>query len=189
METTQTRAAQQANIKSEIILPVIALFLICIITALALGMTNQATSPVIASNNAKVADQERKKLLPNANAFKEIAAPQGVDKINSVYQAENGVGMVIESYEQGYSGAVPAMVAFDKSGKVAGVTFLSNTETVGLGQKVRDKSFSAQFAKRSSNEIALSDIDTITSATISSKAAMNAVNHAIAAYQALQGGK
>ena len=81
------------------------------------------------------------------------------------------------------------MVAFNSEGKIEAVQFLDNDETPGLGQKVKDEAFSGQFAGKDAAPLTLgTDIDAITGATVSSRAAANAGNKAIEAYGMLQAG-
>ena len=86
------------------------------------------------------------------------------------------------------------MVAFNSEGKIEAVQFLDNDETPGLGQKVKDEAFSGQFAGKDAAPLTLgTDIDAsslplTTGATVSSRAAANAVNKAIEAYGMLQAG-
>lgn len=101
-------------------------------------------------------------------------------------RAENGTGWVITAQAQGYGGMVPVMVAFGEDGTIRAVQFLANDETPGLGQKVRNEDFSSQFAGKTAENAY--QIDTISGATISSNAAIVAVEHACAAYEALASG-
>ena len=74
-------------------------------------------------------------------------------------------------------------MAFGVDGTIEGVTFLANSETPGLGQKlVTDTEFAAQFAGRPNLAVQNADVDAIASATISTNAAISAVNAAVALY-------
>lgn len=167
--------------------PVVTLVVICIVTSLLLGLTNAATAPVIKENARLTAERARTELLPEADGFEEQPLDD-LPNVTAIFKATNDVGWVIESYGRGYGGRVPVMVAFDTEGVIVGVRFLENTETVGLGQKVRSESFSSQFVGMHDQTVTLGDIDKIASATISSGAAVNAVNAAIDAFNAKTGG-
>lgn len=171
-----------------IVKPIIVLVAVCLITSFLLGITNQLTEPVIAENTAKADNAARALLLPEADSFEEQPVPENLGNVTSIHRATNGSGWVIGAFAQGYGGKVPVLVAFDTDGNIAGAAFTENSETVGLGQKVRDEEFSSQFASRPAQPMALSDIDAIASATISSGAAVNAVNYAVEAYQQETGG-
>ena len=145
----------------ETLKPIFVLTGICLIVAVLLAATNGITAPIIAAN----------------------AEAKGVTE---AARAENGAGWVITAQAQGYGGMVPVMVAFGEDGTIRAVQFLANDETPGLGQKVRNEDFSSQFAGKTAENAY--QIDTISGATISSNAAIVAVEHACAAYEALASG-
>jgi Predicted NADH:ubiquinone oxidoreductase, subunit RnfG len=165
----------------DILKPVVVLTIICFVTATALAYTNNVTAPIIAANNAGVADAARIELLPDADSFTQIEY-EGAG-IVEIYVANNGAGYVITATQKGYDGEVPVMVAFNADGIIVNVRVLDNTETPGLGKKVEDASFTGQFIGFEAREIRLgADIDNIAGATISSGAVVDAVNYANAAY-------
>lgn len=84
---------------------------------------------------------------------------------------------------------MPTIVAFDASGKIAGVKFLENSETKGFGSRLYEEpSWSEQFAGMEAQNFTLSDIDALSGATLSSKAAVQAINAAIDAYNQVEKG-
>ena len=72
-------------------------------------------------------------------------------------------------------------------GVILGVTMMDNSETPGLGQKVTEPAFSAQFAGKTAEPLTIDEIDAVTGATISSRAAVSAIDLAIAAYREIGG--
>ena len=78
------------------------------------------------------------------------------------------------------------MVGFDTSGAVCGVNILQISETAGLGSRVNDAGYLAQY-KGSAEAKNIGQIDVLTGATVSSKAVMNGVNSAIEAYSVYGG--
>lgn len=175
------------SIWTDFVKPVVVLGTIAAVTSALLAVTNSVTAPVIAENTARIADETRKALLPAAAGFAEVVPETETDGVTDIYEATDGTGYVVSAEAAGYGGQVPVMVAFDADGNIAAVRFLSNSETPGLGQKVRDEDFGAQFAGMPAAAIGLSDIDGIAGATISSGAAVSAVNAAITAYSAEAG--
>ena len=172
---------------NEFIKPIVVLVVICVITSALLGITNSVTAPVIAENAVKAANDVRTALLPAADGAFTKTEIEPVDGVTEVYTADNGAGCVISAEAQGYGGSVPVMVAFGKDGAITAVNFLSNSETPGLGQKVRTEKFGAQFTGMEATSFGLSDIDAISGATISSSAAVTAINAAITAYNQVMG--
>lgn len=165
----------------ETLRPIAVLSAICLITSLLLGVTNQITNPIIKENAAKAADAARTELLPAANGFEKLELTG--EGVTGVYKATNDAGYVITAEAKGYGGAVPAMVAFGPDGLIAQVKFLDNAETPGLGKKIMDEKFTAQFTGLGEEAVTLSSIDAIAGATISSKAAAGAVNAAVELYK------
>lgn len=186
---TQSPQSFKDKIWTPILAPVVALMAICLVTSFLLGITNNATSPIIAANTAAAADAARMELLPDADGFEEL--PVGdVANVSSIYKASNGVGYVIEAYGSGYGGSVPVMVAFGEDGNIRAIKCLTNDETPGLGKNLEtDAAFGGQFSGLPAEEISYDNVDGIASATISSKAAVSAINSAVERYNAeTQGG-
>ena len=82
----------------------------------------------------------------------------------------------------GYAGPVLTRIAFDTQGTISaldigGVRF---EETEGLGARVRESKFTSQFIGKKPPFTLGKDIDAIAGATVSSQAAVNAVNDAAA---------
>ncbi len=164
---------------SEFIKPIVVLAAICIVTSALLALTNSVTAPIILQSEIQAAESQRAELLP-ADSFTQIETT--IDGVSEVYKADDGTGYVITAEANGYNGAVPVMVAFDENATILGVSFLPNGETPGFGQKVREEEFQSQFANTPAQTMTLSEIDAVTGATVSSSAAVEALNRAITAY-------
>lgn len=166
--------------------PIVVLCVICLVTSTLLAFTNQVTAPIIAENSNTAANAARAELLPDADGFAKLDDP-GVEGVTEAYKAKNDVGFVITAQANGYGGPVPVMVAFGTDGSISAVKFLENSETPGLGQKVLEPGFAAQFSGMEAAPFTLGDIDAISGATISSTASVNAINAAIQAYDIVKG--
>lgn len=100
----------------------------------------------------------------------------------------NVVGIVFVNISKGYSGIIKVIVGMDLEGKILKVFIPKEalTETPGLGMKVAEEFFLKQFSGLKREEVFLTKdggkIDGITAATISSKAAVNAVRNGIDKY-------
>jgi Na+-translocating ferredoxin:NAD+ oxidoreductase subunit G len=90
-------------------------------------------------------------------------------------------GTVIETCGTGYGGEVRVLSGIGTDGKIIDITILSHKETPGLGSKVTDPRFKDQFRIKKPQ-----DVDTIASATISSKAVISAVQKALDKYEAVK---
>lgn len=170
------------NTWNDFVKPIVVLGVICLITSLLLAVTNDVTAPIIEENSIKTANATRQALLPAADTFTAVEPETPTEGVTEIYKADNDTGYVITAQSKGYGGEVPVMVAFNADGNIEAVKFLDNDETPGLGQKVKNESFQSQFSGMPAEEFGLSDIDAITGATISSGAAVSAINAAITAY-------
>ncbi len=164
---------------SEFIKPVVVLVSICIVTSALLAVTNGVTEPIIIESERLAAEAQRTALLP-ADSFEQVETE--AEGVTEIYKAGDGTGYVVTAEANGYNGAVPVMVAFDANATIIGVSFLPNGETPGFGQKVREEEFQIQFSGIPAETMTLSDIDAVTGATVSSSAAVEALNRAITAY-------
>jgi electron transport complex protein RnfG len=173
----------------EILLPALALFVICAAVAGALAGVNRITSAPIARNASAEAEAARRALFPGAQAF--LPAGTGVDAAIPAGDAAAPLGYVVASEAQGYGGPIKIMVGITPEGTVQQVAVLdASGETPGLGQKVKDEGFLAQFAHAALFELGgdsqtseKKSIDGIASATYSSRGMVEAVNKAMALYR------
>lgn len=126
--------------------------------------------------------------------------PEGSDRPLKVFLAKQGgqlVGAAVESYSSaGFSGDITLIYGFDADGNVKGYEVMSHAETPGLGAKMGEWFRSAE-GKRSvigrnpaTDNLTVSkdggDVDAITAATITSRAFLDALNRAFAAYSQLK---
>lgn len=173
------------NAWNDFVRPILVLGVICLVASALLAGTNGLTAPIIQANTERTANANRTELLPEADTFTQVEC--SVEGVTEAYAADNGAGYVITAAAKGYGGDVPVMVAFDDAGTIVAVKFLDNDETPGLGQKVKNEDFSGQFAGLAAQALTLADIDAISGATISSRAAVNGINSAVEAYQQISG--
>ena len=105
------------------------------------------------------------------------------------------LGVAVTAQEPGFQEEVLLMVGFEpSSGKLIGFKVIDEKETPGLGDKIeRDTSFTSQFPGRvaplkgvkARNSSSLNEVQTITGATISSRAVIRIINHAVERWQPL----
>ena len=109
--------------------------------------------------------------------------------------AGNRLGVAITAAEPGFQELVTLMIGFDpQSGTLIGFKVLEEKETPGLGDKIeRDTGFGGQFAGRIVPLRGMkgrggkppSEVQTITGATISSRAVIRIINNAVAKWRPL----
>lgn len=105
------------------------------------------------------------------------------------------MGAAVTAQEPAFQEEVLLMIGFEpSSGTLIGFKVLDEKETPGLGDKIeRDTAFGAQFAGRiaplkgvkARNAADPSQVQTITGATISSRAVIRIINHAIERWRPL----
>ena len=170
--------------KSESIFkPAIILLVITAVVALLLGLVNYITADKISAINAEKTASAMSEVFP-ATSYCEISA-EGAEGVAAAYSAiENGVevGYVVEVTPTGFGGAIDMMVGVDESGNVTGVSIISMSETSGLGANASKDSFRQQFIGASGSVAVTKDggeIDSLTGATITSRAVAKGVNYAL----------
>lgn len=167
----------------------LTLLLITSLVALALAGVNAITKDRIAAIRAEKLQEAMEKVLPGAQLVA-AAFTDETGTVRSVYKShpESPVqGYVAEVAPAGFGGAVTMMVGI-QDGKVSGVAVVSHTETAGLGSvagenTAKGEAFRNQFAGLSGSLAVDKDggtIDSITGATITSRAVTAGINAALA---------
>jgi electron transport complex protein RnfG len=137
--------------------------------------------------------------LKNGALSKAHLSPNDAKDLSKAYvgydAAGKEIGVAVTAQEPGFQEEVLLMIGFEPSnGKLIGFKVLEEKETPGLGDKIeRDTSFSSQFAGRlpplkgvkARTGTNLSEVQTITGATISSRAVIRIINHALEKWQPL----
>lgn len=178
----------------------LSLFTICVVVAVLLAQVNKITAKPIAEAEAKKLENAIREVVPPfdnnpvAEAYK-IPAGQG-DSL-TLYPAKRGdkwVGFAINSYSNnGFGGKIQLIIGFDTENRIVNYSVLSHAETPGLGAKMvdwfKDTSKPNQCIigrDLSQEKLAVSkdggNVDAITASTITSRAFLEAVNKAYAAY-------
>jgi electron transport complex protein RnfG len=180
---------------------IIVLTSICIVSAIALAKIYDLTKGPIAHQKRLEVLRAIKTVLPpyDNEPDRDLAKlPKGVDKkgeeIKGVfYRGEKngrliGIAFTVTSHE-GYGGNIELMVGVSPDGTIYGIEVLSHLETPGLGAKITRAKFKDRFKDRnlSNTKWAVKkdggDIDSITGATISSRAVIKAVKEGLTFYE------
>ena len=162
--------------------PVVVLTVICVIVSAALAAVNSITAPIIAAAAAEAANAARYELLPEADGFEAIEVE--VEGVTEMYKATNDAGYVISAQGNGFggNGSVKMMVAYDNEGTIISCKVIDcSAETPGIGDKiVKETWFLEQFLGIKGDQA--SGVDTISGTTISSGAAISAMDAAYKAF-------
>lgn len=176
---------------------------VAVVSALLLAIVNHITKGAIEAQAAIAAANGINKAMGNDNLteidLNSIIQYNDDMEVTNYYEVHkmadargNYGGAAVETTAMGFNGNIKVIVGFDADGKVAGYTILGMSETPGLGAKVSSW-FQADgkgsiIGKQMDTKKPLTltkdggDIDGITASTITSRAFLNAVNKAYAAY-------
>ena len=163
----------------------LTLFIIAAVVGAALAGVNSVTKPIIDNYNAQKTQKAIEAVLPGG--FDEQV--QNFDNqgglVSKVYKGANGYAL--EVLPSGFDNTITMMVGVDNEGKVLGISVVSHTETAGLGAVAAaatsaGEAFRGQFVGESGSVSVSKDggsIDSITGATITSRAICVGVNAAL----------
>ncbi len=166
--------------------------ILLVITAVSAGLlsvVNDVTKVVIQEKAMEANLVYMKELLTDADEFKVVENPaiNDVEGVEEAYEALKGgsiIGYVVKTTTSGYGGDVVMLTGINSDDTIAGMKVSSQSETPGLGARITEADFGSQFVgKSAASELQLNtDIDALSGATISSRAATAGVNAAIKAY-------
>ncbi len=178
----------------EIALPAIMLFLIAAICTALLAGTNLLTKDKIAQI-AVEAENNAKSAVITANSFSDAKDADGNTYYEAYDENNNLVGYVFNVTSKSYGGDLTCMVGISaEEEKVTGVEITAISDTPGLGMKATAKDWLNQFIGKASgikvnkNSSSDTEIQAITSATITSQAVTDAVNQAFEVLLKVKGG-
>ena len=186
----------------EILIPTVSLFVICLCVTALLAVTNAVTKDAIAYQQELSAAESRQAVCPDAVDFEKVEYDvQGVECYKALDESGNLIGYASSSASRGYGGDVKVMTGINaEDGSVIAINVYDNSgETPGLGVNTSGEKFTSQFAGLSSGTGVTVDkdagknpdsvaVDSVTGATISSRAVVDAVNQAFEAYNAVKEG-
>ena len=186
------------------------LTLITVIAGAALGMVYEITKAPIAAANEKAKQEACQQVFPEADEFElvevdaegaanviaELAVNASVDEVYIAKMSGSEVGYVVTTTDgDGYGGNIQLSVGIMKNGAVNGVSILAISETAGLGMNAAEPSFLSQYAGKSAGVFYVTKdggngdpIDSITGATITTRAVTDGVNAALAYHKLVLGG-
>jgi len=166
------------------------LMLITTIAATALAAVYSVTKPRIELKKVEALNAAKAVALPGVN-LKAIDEVKNEEKVlyytgYSDTSKSNLVGYAFLAYGKGYSSTIESIVGVDSSGHILGIQVLSQTETPGLGTKIEEikygdsltwvqNKFIGKLCKNLAVDKDGGEIQSITGATISSRAVTNSV--------------
>ncbi len=194
---------------------IVVIVIITLVSGLALGGAYKLTEETIKEQKRKKAWKSYQAVLPEAIEFE--AVEQVSEVAGQIYGSSFGRVTVNEAVEgldaggntvgyaiavtsaEGYEGNITISVGIASDGTINSISFTELKETPGKGMLAADPKFKDQFNGRSATALKLvgsgsssadNEIDTISGATITSKAVINAVNAALDFfYNYIKGGR
>ncbi len=182
--------------KNEIVKLGLVLAAISLAVALVLSGANLLTKDLIKNTKDQNVKDALAKVLP-ADEYKQLdikAAPLPSEVLEAYTAMKEGkdIGYCIKLAPRGYAGPIVMLVGVGADGVVSGVTITEMKETPGLGTLAQNQKFLSQFLGGSGTMKVNKDggkIESISGATITSRAVSRGVSISTETAQILQGGK
>ena len=172
----------ESTVKYVLRLALILLAITAVVAAL-LAFVNSITAPIIEQLNAEKTQKAIEAVLPGGGDSVDFTDATGL--VSVVYKGESGYAVQVAP--AGFDGPITMMVGVGFDGNVLGISVIKHTETAGLGAVAAattsaGESFRAGFVGQSGSVAVTKDggvIDSITGATITSRAVCDGVNAAL----------
>ena len=145
--------------------------IICIVAAGLLAGVNSLTKPRILAQAQVEEESGLKEVLPDADRFEAVKEKEEIIYYKGHNKDGKFIGAAFKAVGKGYSSTIETLVGMLKDGTIVAIKVLSQNETPGLGARVAEPEFTAQF----NNIRDLSKVQAITGATISSRAVIELV--------------
>lgn len=189
--------------KGSILKDAMALFIVTLISALALSFVYEITkAPIEEQNEIKKQkayqavyqdtvvkpDEKLMKRAEETDLTSLDASYENVtiDEINQACDSNgNLIGYILQVSSKGYKGTITLMYGYSLDGTVQGIEFLSLKETAGLGMNASKPDFIDQFTGKTVKQFDVmkpgtatgdNQVDAISGATVTSKAVAKALN-------------
>ncbi|MBR5459947.1 MAG: FMN-binding protein [Clostridia bacterium] len=169
--------------KLKFLKPALSLLIITVGVALLLSLVNHITADRIVENNLREKREAIARIFPEVDVFEtaEISnLPTTVTEAGTVKGSDGKtIGYYAEIAPVGFKDSINMIVGTDINGSVTEVVCLSSSETAGVGTKATTPEYLVRFTSLDSERA--KTVDTITGATISSKAVKLGISEACAA--------
>ena len=199
---------------SKIIRDALALTAITLVSGLALGAVYGITKEPIARQEELAKQEAYQEVFPEAEQFQTVTLDEEMsgqirsgldeagytqDSIQEVTEALDDEGQrlgyaITVLTTAGYGGEIQFSMGVSLDSTVNGISFLSISETAGLGMKADTEEFRGQFAQKQVEAFTYTkngaseedEIDAISGATITTSAVTDAVNAGLCAFRILE---
>jgi len=183
-------AKKSGAFKDSVFGTTLILGIITVATALVIALLNSVTAPVIAK---RLADEKQESiailfgegveaeiLTGYEDIYLDFAAPVTEVAVVTNKSSQKLAGYCVTVTPKGFGGQIIMLVAVNPNISVKDTKILTMSETAGIGTKIANEEwFAEQFTHKRKVEISSSTVNTISGATVSSKAFLNGVNAAL----------
>ena len=177
------------------------ILILCIITVICggvLGYVYQITLSPIEKQAQQSQQEAYLEVMKEATSFKEINSKEinRLAKQLKSFKQKEGIGYIIQVVDHdGFGGDIEIIVGINLQKEITGVEILSIDETVGLGMNAKNEEFRNQYVGKKVDHFQVvkngkqneDEVDSLSGATITSKAMTNGINGALDFYDLLKG--
>lgn len=167
--------------------PALPLTVICVVIALLLAVVNAVTADKITENALIEKENAIKNIFTECQTFESADASlfeNSVSDAGKVFDADgNIIGYYADVAPIGFKGEIVLIVGTDTNGRVISAALLSASETPGVGTKATDETYLSKFSGLKLADVP--EVDTITGATISSRAVRQGIASAVKTIEAI----
>lgn len=159
------------------------LFMACLISGVILAGTYYVTAPIAVQKAEEMKTEAMKALVKEADTFKPVEGKK------EWFEAQKGgetVAFVVPGESKGFGGEIKMLVAVTKDGKVLDYDILKHNETPGLGDNANVDPFKSFVRGKDVEHLQVTKdpsqtelIQSMTGATISSKAVVKGIREAV----------
>lgn len=172
------------------------LAIICLAASGLLSVVFNITQPKILKQQSQEETKSLKDVFSSAQEFEPVSEGEVVVYYKALDKNKDILGYVFKASKKGYSSVIVTMVGMDTKGEITRIKVLSQNETPGLGSKINEAIaketlwdillkkakmtqppqpwFEERFNGKKATDLTQT-VDTITGATISSKAVIDSV--------------
>ncbi len=183
LPSARNEVSVMRNVK-EIAIAAVSLMVICAVVVAALSATNLLTKDIIAAQEVAATNAACSEVMPQGVSFTPLDGDQPfADGVLEVYEASDDsgtvVGYVIKTTTVGKSSGLVVMTGIATDGTVCGVAVVSDNETAGYVDKVKDGGLLERLKGVSGD---VSSVDGVSQATKSSNGIKNGVALALTVF-------
>ncbi|MBO4355829.1 MAG: FMN-binding protein [Clostridia bacterium] len=165
--------------KNDYLKSFLVLLSICIVVALLMGLVNYFTASIIENNEKQKTEEALKEVMPDGLNFERVSVEGLPSTVKQVYKEDNG-GYVFKLVTNGYGTGLTVICGIDASGKITGCKCIESNETLG-----KEKTYGDVFYGLDIDGV--SGVDTVSGATLTTRAYKKAVSEAVSVFKTLTG--